>query len=532
MRLLTVLSDRWAAAKAAFSAALAASDDVAQTRGSRAKARGDEEKRLLRFVRGFGDSGAMQAPPGAPGDPQLAALHQYLQTKLSLAETEIVLDLGSGLGILPHAMAHVWRDLPVAPCYYAVDLPEILEQLALPAKIHNNSRKVPIHEFLEYGLGVAEARVRVVVLRNILHELDIPTTAQVLHAIAKVLSDGAEVYIQDMARLPVGERGNVGWNPDLLVGLLNTLGFACGQALQLPSHSGTPWFSVIARKEGTSPALAVFEARVKSMREAQRAQVIRSIQALNKDSDERTTAEYVMLQSEEASIATQLQQVSYSQAAALSVPGERRVVASIPLVAVPLTPVDYAEEIPESISRRSGLVAIISSKNHLDFPALIAACRKRVYFSGYSQRSLLRTVQNRMGLQTALSAGAEVRVLLCDPESKAAAARADALAYSNPRDLTSDIRNTLRDFNEFRESLPREDGSCDRCQVRLTATIPSSAYFILDDLCYVSLYSLRLTGGMGPCLVFKNDPDEVNAYFFILLQDFQLAWENIEESRA
>jgi hypothetical protein len=134
-------------------------------------------------------------------------------------------------------------------------------------------------------------------------------------------------------------------------------------------------------------------------------------------------------------------------------------------------------------------------------------------------------------LKTALVAGADVRVLVCDPQSIAAAARAEAIAYSGPRDLTGDIQQTVREFELFRQSLRDESiggEAYDRCKLRLASTIPSSSYFILDDLCYVSLYSLRLTGGTGPCLVFKSRPGEVNAYFTILLQDFRLAWDGME----
>jgi hypothetical protein len=61
-------------------------------------------------------------------------------------------------------------------------------------------------------------------------------------------------------------------------------------------------------------------------------------------------------------------------------------------------------------------------------------------------------------------------------------------------------------------------------RLRLMLTIPPCSYFIVDDYCYVSLYSLRLSGGSGPCMIFKNSM-EPNAYFAVLLQEFQLTWE-------
>lgn len=484
------------------------------------------DPRVRRLVQGLASVEGMQAPPGSLDDTQVTALHQYLQTKLALGADDIIADIGSGLGMAASALSEVWGATRELPWYYAVDRAEPLERLAIPTRVHNKSRKVEFEQFLNRDFAVSAAQVRVVVLRNVLHEMDIPTTARVLRSAAENLTAESELYVQDIETLTWGERGKVGWDPALLREVLSRVGFDCTEPVRRAGKSGTRWFSLIARRVRAPASLATVERFVADARERQRQRLIADLQALNATPNEHTTPDYLILQAAEASLSTLLQQWNYEKDAVP--PPEVQIVAGIPLVAIPLTSVDYAVEVMGQPAERSGLVAIISSKNRLDFPGMIAACRERVYFAGYSQRSLMLSEGNRLALGTALQAGADVHVLVCDPNSRAAAARAEAIAYSGLRDLTGDILQTIREFENFRESLLHmADGEeqYERCQIRMSTTIPSSSYFILDDLCYVSLYSLRLTGGTGPCLVFQNRPDEVNAYFGILLQDFRLAWD-------
>ena len=489
-----------------------------------------EQDRLNRFLEGYRGTDAMQEPPGPPGDPQLAALNQYLQMKNALTTDDIVLDFGCGLGVLATVMEAIWPDKSKRPWYYAVDRKSILDKLALSSSIHNHSKKIDADTFLHTGLDSKSDYLKVVVVRNVFHELDITTTAQLLFRLRHLSQPQTELYVQDMVNLPRGERARVGWAPDLFYGVLRAAGFECPEPVCLTSKGGTNWFALLGRQNSEQPpTLTTIEQAIVTARSKQREEITEQLQALSATSDEATTPEYVILQAEEAAISTQLQQYSYNTVRQRKKHAAKHMLAGvIPLASLPSTKLDYAEEVTDVALSRSGLVAVLSSKNLIDFPALLAGCKDRAYFMGYSQRSLFQNQPTSEAVVKALGNGADFKVLLVNPSSEVTIARAKSLAYTSYEDLIADINYTRGAFKAFLGELSAQQQfalSKPSCELRLMSTIPPCSYFIIDDLCYVSLYSLRLSGGSGPCLVFRNDPMEPNAYFAILLQEFQLAWD-------
>lgn len=486
----------------------------------------NQENKLNKFLEGFGKTDPMQWPPGSPGDPQLAALHQYLRTKNGLTCDDVILDFGSGLGILATAMEAIWPDRYRIPWYYAVDQKQILDKLALSTFLHNHSQKIDADLFIQNGLGEVVSRVKIVVIRNVFHELDIVTTAKILHHFRCILIPQTDLYIQDIVNLPRGERARVGWYPDLLYKVLCYAGFHCSEPVCLPSFHGTKWFTLLAHQSSEPPPpLTKIEEVVASERSTQRERIADRLHALSATSNEATTPEYVMLQTEEATISTQLQQYSYVLRERSKTFAQPLLAGALPLASLPSTEVDYAEEVTDTATYRSGLVAVLSSKNLIDFPTLLASFRHRAYFMGYSQKSLLKSQQIKEALLKSLENGTDIRILLVSPDSEVTMARARSLAHVSHEDLLADIEFTRNAFKSFLAQLPEAQEKNQNFGLRLMSTIPPCSYFIIDDLCYVSLYSLRLSGGSGPCLVFKEDPMEPNAYFAILLQEFQLTWE-------
>lgn len=484
----------------------------------------NKDNRLGRFLEGYSLPDQMQEPQGRPGDPQLAALNQYLQTKHFLSQQDIIVDFGSGKGVLANVMASVWAGKASCPWYYAVDREPIIDSLAVPTIIHNHSKKLASDNFLDNGLGDDQSRVKIVVLRNVLHELDILTTAKVLYRLRQCSGDDIELYIQDIVNLPSGERARVGWHPDLLANVLMIVGFNCTSPVALDSKSGTQWFTIIGRKNLKHFAnQETIERSVASSRTTQRERIIEKLNALSATSDEATTTQYVILQTEEAAISTQLQQYSYFISQRTRITPSYVVAGGVPLVKIPDTKLEFLEEYPKTDSR-SGLVAILSSKNLIDIPALIRTSETRAYFAGYSQRSLFQSQPTQAAIIESHKKGVDFKVLLVHPDSEATRARSQSLAYSEPLNLVQDILSTRSAYKEFKKSVPvLQKGS--NLSLRLTSFIPPCSFFIIDDLCFVSLYSIRLSGGSGPCLVFKNDPSEPNAYFAVLLQEFHLIWD-------
>lgn len=492
-----------------------------------------DHPKLTRYLSGYTTPDEMQEPPGPAGDPQLMALTQFLQTLASeLGPDDVILDVGSGGGIFAESLLHIWTEDARRPWYYAVDREEELDKLSLPPAIHNHSQKVSFAEFVGGRLPCQPQQVKVVVLRNILHELDIRTTAEVLLAISKITRVGGQVYLQDFVSLPKGERENAGWPSDLLRMVLEGIGFDCGSPASYHTHSGSEWFTIILKQNPEHPALSVPDAirLVADGREQQRHRQTTRLAELG--NSQETLAEYVMLNLEVGALNVQLQQYRYT---ATTQTAGTRIIADLPLLPLPASPLDYVEEMPASTQARSGLRGILSSKHFIDLPTLLRMAVSRLWLAGYSERLLFIVPEVRASLMDAALRGVDIRVLLVDPDSPAAQARSMSDAYATPSDLFEDIRTTLKGFAEFEEDL-RAAVATDtpeiQCTLRLCTSMLSSSFFFVDDLCICSLYSANLTGGAGAAFVFRSSSVQPNGYFQVLLREFQSAWANCEDKSS
>jgi|GEM_PF-3214629 len=488
-----------------------------------------DDAKLKRFLDGFTTGGEMQEPPGPDGDPQLTALVQFFQTLVDkLGPDEVILDVGSGRGILAHALLRIWPEDMARPWYYAVDREDALDTLSLPHQIHNHSQKVPFADFIEERLPCPPQQVKVVVLRNILHELNIRITAEVLVALRKIVRLGGQVYLQDMVSLPKGERENAGWPSDLLRAVLERMGFDCGSPANYRSHSGTKWFTMILKQkaEHAVPSVSYATRLVAEGREQQRQSRTMRLAEIG-DSSEETLTEYIMLTTEVGALTTQLQLTRYAATAEVS---KSREVAELPLIALPASALDYAEEVSSQVRARSGLSGILSSKNLIDLPTLLRRAVGRLWFAGYSQRLLFTVPEVRAALKEVATRGVDIRILLVDPDSPAARARSVSEAYAKPSDFFEDVLTTSRGFVAFDKELRAEAVNSNEisCALRLCTSMLSSSFFFVDDLCICSLYSANLTGGAGAAFVFKSSSVQTNGYYQVLLREFQSVWGQCE----
>jgi hypothetical protein len=415
------------------------------------------------------------------------------------------------------------------PWYYAVDRAAVLDALSLPPSIHNRSRKILFDDFLGGTLPCQLQQVKVVVVRNVMHELDIEATAQVLVALCKIVQSEGQVYLQDVVSLPRGEREKAGWPTDLLRQVLELVGFNCGSPTDYRSRSGTEWFTFILRRKTGRVSSTLDAARViADAREQQRQRRTTRLAELGDDNSEASLAEYIMLSAEVAALGAQLQQSQYAAGNPLS---GARVIAGIPLIALPTSALDYAEEMPSSTLARSGLRGILASKNLFDLPALLRYAGSRLWFAGYSERLLFASPEVRASIYDAATRGVEIRILLVDPESPAALARSLSDAYLKPEDLFADILATREAFAEFDKEVREADAARApklRCELRLCTNALSSSFFFVDDLCICSLYSSNLTGGAGAAFVLGSSSVQPNGYFQVLLREFQSGWGQSE----
>jgi hypothetical protein len=237
-----------------------------------------------------------------------------------------------------------------------------------------------------------------------------------------------------------------------------------------------------------------------------------------KKPDHDSAYEFTTLSMETSAIASQLQKHGY---------GEHSSGRTMPRIGIPLLDigVPYAEVVPGPTAESTAIAAVVSSKNSMDFPRLLDHTERFAYFAGYSVRSLFKGPETLTAIEALIGRGGQLRILLCDPSSAAVAARATAPVYADDARLRSDINKSIEHFGDLRKRIEAHFGdAAARFQLRLTAQLPPCAYFIVDDLCFTSLYTMGLSGGSGPTVVFQPGRAQVS-YYDILLSDFVLAWD-------
>jgi hypothetical protein len=482
----------------------------------------DIKRDLEKLLRGLTVYDDAQEPPGKDGDPQIATLLQFLQGQArALTSDDIILDVGSGRGILAHILIKAWPQDAGRPCYYAVDQEPALEQLALPIQIHNHSMKLPLPDLAGLPDGPVAQRIKIVVVRNVFHHLHIADTAAMFLLLRALVRKGSTIYIQDMTSLPTIERRNAGWPADVFQQLAMSFGFAVPAPFDLKSHSGIPWFALTLNDEPSAAAPNRNEA-THLVLEGRREQLRRALeeQAGLTEADE-TAVTYLALSEQIAVLNGQIH--AFEAGDGIARPG--------PSVAgVELRPLadggEYAEELRSVRPGASGLKGILSSKNLIDLPVLIETATSRLWFAGYSQRLLFTPGPVREALARAAERGVEIRVLIVDPNSDAARARGQSHAYSRPDQLASDIDETIHAYRGFADEMQAGatiEGS-KPVELRLSDTIISSSFFFVDMTCICSLYSFNLRGGSAPAFVLRGSPGSSHDYFTLLLREFQSSW--------
>lgn len=474
---------------------------------------GDEQ--LHSYLAGLKAPPAIQMPPGHVADPQLIALDGYLQARVEWLSDAPVVDYGCGYGIVPHAIERLWDSTTPIPRYVGVDFAEVLPRVELGPRVRDSGELVDIEHFFEIFPALAD-EVAAVIIRNVLHEMDIADTGRLFAALSTLLPKEADIYIQEMNVVNPMERLNPGWDPDVLRDLLKGLGFVTFPVVK--KGVGTPWFVLIARSPSASLTPEHAGRAVARAREQQRENNCVAIARLREPKQE-TETEYTMLAFEIAAIARQLQAWSYTNAAPASSSRD----GQIPLAGVP---VGEAKFFSADARKISGAVAVLTSKNIIDFPRLLGQC-SFAFFSGYSERSLFTRPETLDAIEQLLSRGGEFRLLLCHPDSDAVRSRSSALVYENKERLRTDIINSIAAFDAFRKRIGGTLGAeaLRRCELRLTDQQPPCAYFFVDQYCFTSLYTSTLSGGSGQTIVFEPGADEVVSHYDLLMREFTKLWE-------
>ncbi|WP_200254924.1 hypothetical protein [Thiococcus pfennigii] len=229
-----------------------------------------EEHALAKFLQAYGGIEPPQNPVQASTDGQIKSLATFLAVQLS-SPPGVIIDVGAGRGALlarlvtiDDFLTHDWRYIAVEDQTHHM---EILQQ-GLNAGIHKRLDLVPIKDFYASWPSTSDGVKQIIVVRNVLHELSVTATAELLAHVARNLPVGGLLVIQDLGVFPVAEKGNACWDSAILANLLNTLGFSI-TTIEEPTRSGNLWFNIIgSRIEELAPSderilEMVVEARVR-----------------------------------------------------------------------------------------------------------------------------------------------------------------------------------------------------------------------------------------------------------------------------
>jgi len=303
-----------------------------------------------------------QAREGRPGDPQLSALCQFLVQRY-LQSDSVLVDFGAGNGVLAQSLSEIWPPGQPMLEYWAVDLSEILDKLSLPNRVHNNSRKYVADELYSSVLPKQGKRIAVVVIRNTLHEMNIEQTARLLNSLHLYLKPESHIYVQEMSELRIPERGNAPWSRDLLEECLQKAGFNIW-GFDLRSHSGILWYAIICQRRERETSYADCLESVVSSRKTQADRILTRLMQLTKSP--QNSDELVALEHEYSCISVQLRAATPTS---LPESHEPRLEAMRIPTRVPVEEhLEFVCPVASSVSSKTGLIAVISSKQLLDFP--------------------------------------------------------------------------------------------------------------------------------------------------------------------
>ena len=95
--------------------------------------------------------------------------------------------------------------------------------------------------------------------------------------------------------------------------------------------------------------------------------------------------------------------------------------------------------------------------------------------------------------------------------------------YESPDYFISTINDIIGHGLDFYKQIEQELGESrakERFQFKQSSRSPRWSYFIVDDTCYISFYSIKTSGSAAPCFVFRGLPNVMNNYFHVIRQEF------------
>lgn len=204
--------------------------------------------RMQRYIQTYLEPAPVQEPADASTDPQLGSILTTLLEQIAKTNEGTLFDIGCGKGTLLERLAECPEFTKSNWVYVAVDFDEMLAEVQVIARQKKLSRRVEpltVDEFYQEWPELPQPRIYF--CRNVLHELTISQTANLLQRIKRARFDEELVLIQDLMNFQEGERNNVCWSPDELAPCLEQHGLGKAQMVTFKSKSGALWFNCLVR---------------------------------------------------------------------------------------------------------------------------------------------------------------------------------------------------------------------------------------------------------------------------------------------
>lgn len=220
---------------------------------------------LQELLEAYGSGETIQEPQYAATDKQLNSLALVAEDVMCQIGQGTVLDLGCGKGVFLSKLASLPSFRDNAKWNYLgaehSNLHDSVLQLAASLRFHRRCDVIDLETLYNSWLQTVETpEPLLVIVRNVLHELRIPETAQLLHLLNEHLSPEDILLVQDLLVFPKAERGNVCWDTSCLNDVFDNLGFSTS-LVTVPSRSGVQWFSAKITKTTHSKPLPLEEVK-------------------------------------------------------------------------------------------------------------------------------------------------------------------------------------------------------------------------------------------------------------------------------
>lgn len=221
-----------------------------------------EEAKLQQLLQTYGEIESIQDYQESSTDSQLNSIFLIIEELIQNNIEGTVLDIGCGKGILLSKLSQGQAFIKqVGWMYVGADynnLDDIL-QLAMKLKLHRRCDVIKLD--ILYDSWISSVRVpepTIIFIRNVFHELDIHSTARLLHLLVQNMHSEDTLLIQDLLVFPQAERGNVCWDTECLESALCRLDFNPIPA-KAKSNSGAQWISMKIKKKESAQSFTLDE---------------------------------------------------------------------------------------------------------------------------------------------------------------------------------------------------------------------------------------------------------------------------------